>query len=159
MKLENNELCRNLDAYLDDELEAEIAHEFQQHLEKCASCRTRATAYKRLSAELQQALDSTLPEVADLRIRRRLNQEITSDKTAQDILDMEGVAELLQVPISDIVTLLDEIPSFEIAGRLRFRKDRIEEWIHARERSLQWEREEHSRRTEDKIIEFPGGKA
>lgn len=52
-----------------------------------------------------------------------------------EVFDIEGLAAFLRVGVEDVRRCLDEIPCFEVAGKLRFRRESIERWIDARERA------------------------
>ncbi|OGL44975.1 MAG: hypothetical protein A2161_06585 [Candidatus Schekmanbacteria bacterium RBG_13_48_7] len=43
-----------------------------------------------------------------------------------------------------MVNMLDELPSFEVGGRVRFLRDRLMDWIKNKEKKMAWEREQTS---------------
>ncbi len=53
-----------------------------------------------------------------------------------DVFDLEGLAAFLRVEVADVRRCLGEIPCFEVAGKLRFRRSSVERWIEERERSF-----------------------
>ena len=53
-----------------------------------------------------------------------------------EVFDIEGLAAFLCVGVEDVRRCLDEIPCFEVAGKLRFRRSSVERWIEERERAF-----------------------
>lgn len=56
------------------------------------------------------------------------------------VLDMEELAEFLRVDRAALEPYLDEIPCFELGGKMLFRRKSIEEWIERRENELGMQR-------------------
>ena len=79
---------------------------------------------------------TALPDEADLRIRNRLHTEQGYNPVHEEILDIEDLAVFLKISVTEVVNLLSELPSFEVGGRIRFRKDRIIEWIMNQEQKM-----------------------
>ncbi len=52
------------------------------------------------------------------------------------VMDMEELAEFLRVDADTVAEYLDQIPHFELGGKLLFRRKSVEEWIEARERTI-----------------------
>jgi hypothetical protein len=52
------------------------------------------------------------------------------------VMDMEELAEFLRVDAGTVGEYLDQIPCFELGGKLLFRRKSVEEWIAARERTV-----------------------
>jgi len=52
------------------------------------------------------------------------------------VLDLEELAEFLRVTPETIGIYLDELPSFELGGKLLFRRASVEKWIERREQSI-----------------------
>jgi hypothetical protein len=52
------------------------------------------------------------------------------------VMDMDELAEYLRVDRATIEIHLDEIPCFELGGRLLFRRKSIEDWIQEKEWSF-----------------------
>jgi len=152
----DRDLCNMVDDYIDGELTSGDRKIFVSHLEQCTRCQLRLNDYVSLKQSLQAMFSKDLDHDADLRIRRRIRHN-TGTGEAGDILDMEDLARLLKIPVSEVVDLLDELPSFEIGGRLRFRRSRIMEWISGREQNLMRDRQESSLPPSSNIIKFPGG--
>jgi len=69
-----------------------------------------------------------------LRVRRAVSDRVRGGR-APEVLTLEEVADYLRIDGSDLPEVLDELPAFELAGRLRVRRARLIEWIEHRERS------------------------
>ncbi|MFC1852980.1 zf-HC2 domain-containing protein [candidate division CSSED10-310 bacterium] len=150
-------LCQYVEDFFDGEMTAEETRDFELHLTACPTCQHRIKELQVMRNALQDVSDLKLPDEADLRIRHQLHEQIGDGSEGDEILDIEGLAQLLKIPVSEVVKRLNELPAFEIAGRIRFRRDRIEKWIHDQEVKLSWERTEQAHQTKNKIIQFPGG--
>jgi len=149
--------CDLVDAYLDGELTPEETKAFALHLGLCASCQAHTAAAAAVSSVLPHAFCGGISEDADLRIRQTLRQELGGADNADDILDLEDLARLLKIPMAEAINLLPELPSFEVGGRLRFRRSRIERWIAEQENKMNNSRERSAAREWTNIIQFPGG--
>lgn len=150
--------CAKLDAYFDGELNGAERLAYEEHLEGCEACRTTLKRLQALADSIRETFELKVPDPSDLRIRRRLHEDLADDEQLNAVMDLEGLARYLQLPVAELSTMLDEIPSFELAGRLRFRRERIDEWLRVREQRMQWERAEFTRKAHTKIIAFPGGR-
>ncbi|MBN2384069.1 zf-HC2 domain-containing protein [bacterium] len=156
---ENHEaLCECIDQYLDDELDQTARTEFERHLNVCPDCQAYLEAYNHLLQTLDQcARGVTLPDDVDLKIRHEILRELGQSQHPSQIMDIEELARFLAMPVPEIVKLLDQLPSFELGGRIRFRRDRIIAWLEERERKMSWERDQANFQTKQKLIRFPGG--
>ena len=150
-------ICTDLEAYYDGELHGARLEAFERHLEGCPLCRRSLALLKQLGAALRARAGLRLPDEADLRLRRRLNREFEPVE-GREILDIEGVAALLGVAVPEVVALLEELPAFELHGRLRFRRDRLLDWARHREQRRGAELEAGSGAGGGKIVPFPGGR-
>ncbi len=54
-------------------------------------------------------------------------------------MDIDEAAAFLGITVSELVNRLDELPAFEIAGRIRFNRERLIRWMETKERDLAWE--------------------
>lgn len=82
---------------------------------------------------LRRLLDS--PVAADVvqRVRERLlTATVMPDE--REMLTLDEVAELLRLDEQQLDLVLDELPAFELAGVVRVRRARLNEWIEQRER-------------------------
>lgn len=117
-----------------DELEPEEAAALAAHLETCAGCRAEAGGVAEVRGALAPAEDEEAPgdEVLD-RVRARLAATAASSPPAAEVLTPEELAHFLRVPVEEIFENLGDLPAFEFAGRVRFRRSAIEVWLHEQE--------------------------
>jgi hypothetical protein len=67
--------------------------------------------------------------------RRALSQSIDDRRPPgeHDVMSLEEVARYLRISEEDLEAIADQLPTFEIAGRIRVRRARLVEWIEQRE--------------------------
>jgi len=143
--------------YLDGKLSEEVTGCFLDHKNHCAKCSAYLQKYEMFLESLRDNLENELSDDADLRIRSTLHKTITPQASTPEILDIEGVAQFLNLSVSQVADILDQLPAFEIGGRIRFRRDRIVAWARDREEKLSKERLQSSIKQSAKFIVFPGG--
>jgi hypothetical protein len=140
---EPNDLCGQVESYFDGDLADSATEDFARHLESCDSCRREVAEVQRIKSAIQESFETPLPDEADLRIRRTIHETLgISESPRDEILTLEQVATILHVSLPEVVTMLDRLPAFELAGRIRIRRDRLMEWIHGQEEKLAWEKQE-----------------
>ena len=159
MKKPQDSMCEKLNAYFDGELNREELRKFQLHLESCVNCTNTLTQLESIRESLRSFNTVTMPDEADLRIRRFLKTDTGQLSIKDEILDIEELARFLKISVNEVVELLDRLPSFEVGGRIRFRKDRIIDWIANQEKKMVREREQHTTHSHQNIIMFPGGQS
>ncbi len=154
---EDREHCRLIQRYLDNELDEIQADGFEKHMKACRKCRKRFESFKQLSERLPELFDCRLPDEVDLEIRRRLNAALSRWSERDSVLDLEGAARLLSLPVTALADMLDELPAFEVNGRIRFLRERLLEWARERERKLMMERAAHTFGSEKRFFVIEGG--
>jgi len=107
--------------------------------------------------ELRKMADVTMPDSLDLRIRTMIHDEIQSKTEIRDLMDIEETARFFNVSVMDIIQILDELPSFEIAGRIRFRRIQLEKWIESRENIHGWQKRQSELKIIQKPLKYSGG--
>lgn len=111
--------------------------ELLEHLEACAACRRLRDEFARLDALCAGLPFSPPSETRRLEIleavRRALVEEDPSSLT-HDVLTLEEVAAFLRIPVDELAHALPGMPTFEIAGHVRIRRERLLAWIEERER-------------------------
>lgn len=141
------ETYRELTWALPDELTEEEALRLAAHLEECADCRSEAEGRAAVSAALAFAPDEEAPgEEALEQVRARLNLSAPA-AFAPEVLTPEDVAAMFSVPVEDVFENLDELPAFEFAGRVRFRRSAILAWME--EQEARWRRQSQTARVRD----------
>jgi len=82
-----------------------------------------------------------LSETATLKVQSAINAEleIPGIFDLKPIMTMDELAAYLRVDASDVEEYLGDIPCFEFAGKLRFRKDAVDRWIEKKEQIYAYE--------------------
>ena len=123
---EHQKICELVDDYIDGNLNTNDNKIFETHLKKCSKCHNYVEKYREIQTFITQKKAVCIPDDADMRIRMSLRTEINENTSDKNVLDIEDVAQLLNITVSDVVDMLDELPAFEISGRIRFRRQSIE---------------------------------
>jgi hypothetical protein len=122
--------------YIDRDMPEHERKDMQRHIEKCDDCRN----------ELRNM--DTLSSVVDALPRYEPGTKTILDITSAihapfgkpprtgfgPVLDIHELAEFLRVTTGTIEQYLDEIPCFELGGKLLFSRRSIEDWIERREK-------------------------
>lgn len=117
-----------------DELEPSEASALAAHLEACAACGAESEGVAGVRDALAPAPDEEGPGDDVLgRVQSRLSAARESAVPGSEVLTPEELAEMLQVSVDDIFENLDQLPAFEFAGRVRFRRRAIEAWLQEQE--------------------------
>ena len=103
------------------------------HLAECPDCRRITEAIRRTDELLRTVRPMCPPAGIVLDARRALAAELRPSARA-DVLTLKEAAEVLRISDEDLGQIVDELPVFEIAGRIRIRRQRLFEWIERRER-------------------------
>jgi anti-sigma factor RsiW len=109
------------------------AQELRAHVAGCRACAGRFAALQLLDAELRRVGRFEAPAGAVLRARRAAAAAI-GQRTLAEIMTPHEVAEFLRIEHDDVGEVLAEVPAFEVAGKVRVRRDRLLAWIGERER-------------------------
>lgn len=129
---------RELAWALPDELSAEESDELSKHVETCAACRAEVDGVGAVRDALGPGEGEEAPGDAVLaRVKARL--AAAEPAPVADVLTPEELAQFFRVPVDEIYAHLDELPGFEFAGRVRFRRRAIEQWMEEQEQ--RWRRE------------------
>jgi len=144
-------------AYMDGELSPMGKRAIDGHLAECHGCATehknlkqtidwthksnhiepQAGWWEKLQSQIH--LDETKPDLAVeiqalresiSRLETRLSALTTS---AKEIMTLEDLAAYLQVDTGTVWNLINEIPHFQVAYELRFKKSSVDEWIRLKE--------------------------
>jgi excisionase family DNA binding protein len=132
------ERWRELVWALPGELPGEEEAGLRAHLEACAECREESEGVGGMRAALAPAVDEEAPGDEVLaRVKARL--ALAQPAPASDVMTPEELAQLLRVSVEDVWENLDELPAFEFAGRVRFRRRAVEAWMEQQEE--RWRRQ------------------
>lgn len=120
---------------LDGELDAKRAQELNQHLAACDTCRKTLQVMERLDADLRELPRYEPADRASMAIVKQFHALAVLPRRIEfsPVMDIKELAEFLRVTTDTIGTYLDDIPSFEIGGKLLFRRSSVEKWIEKRE--------------------------
>jgi hypothetical protein len=125
----------DLSEYALSDCAPERATKLAAHIGSCRECAARLAALRDVDVALG-ALPRRSPSAAGLlEARRALSQSIDDRRPpgAHEIMSLEEVAQFLRIAEEDLEAIVDQLPSFEIAGRIRVRRARLVEWIEQRE--------------------------
>jgi hypothetical protein len=88
----------------------------------------------RLAQAVDTLPDEEPPESVSFAVRREVDRLLAPGlSAAPEIMTIEELARYLRVPVEAIEQELATLPAFEVAGELRFRRDRVTEWVRRRE--------------------------
>lgn len=124
--------------YLERSLSADAKRDLEGHLASCDFCRKQLQMAEALSAAVQ-ALPRHQPSAETiLTVSEAIHQSAPTPRRRVDygpVLDVDDLADYLRVDKDVIQIYLDELPHFELGGKLLFRRKSVDQWIEARERS------------------------
>lgn len=126
-------------AFLDGELSAEAAAELACHLAACAACRQTLVSLHQSESGLNALAAATPASDSLAQIQRRVRQELGMVRE-REILTIEEAAGFLRLQPDELATVLDDLPWFELAGQIRFRREALVDWARERERECRRER-------------------
>lgn len=118
----------------DGDLGAGDAASVRRHVDECASCHRRLAQLRRSDALLREAAQVDVPAGLLRRVRGAVADDTGLGK-ASDVMTLEETSAFLRLSLADMDELVDQLPVFELAGRLRIRRSRLLEWIAQRERA------------------------
>jgi len=114
------------------DLPAEPAGRIERHARRCRRCRARLAAIRAADGALA-ALPRFAPSPAALLAARRALAGAARGGAEPEIMTLPEVAEFLRIDEAALGEIADELPAFELAGRVRVRRARLLEWIARRE--------------------------
>jgi len=122
-----------LSLYHAGELDDERTREIEKHLPGCAVCRQRLETLGMTAVALASVPRFEPSAAALLKVRKALSRRVRGEE--REVMTLEEVAEFMRVSQDDLEEVVDDLPAFEIAGRVRVRRDRLLAWIAKRERT------------------------
>jgi hypothetical protein len=128
-----------LSEFQTNELDKTKSREVEEHLSACIECAKEFESYNRLD-ELVKGLPRYIPsEDAVLSLKSFIAHAGPASRGRTEfgaVMDSEELAEFLRVSMDILEQYIEEIPCFELGGKLLFRKESIEQWIAERERDF-----------------------
>jgi len=115
------------------DLDAGRARVIREHLPGCDRCRRRLAALEQADDALGALRPAGPSPAAVLAARRAIGEEIRPIR-GDEIMTLSEAAAFLRIDEDEVGEILDELPAFELAGRVRIRRSRLIEWIAQRER-------------------------
>ncbi len=128
--------------FLDGTLSLRDTAAVARHLAACPACRHRLDNMRRAESDLAGLAGLPVPAETQLRVQERIG--LTQNR---DILTIEEAADFLRLDSGQMAEALDDLPWFELAGQVRFRRQTLLDWIRERERECTRERLRHSFRS------------
>lgn len=119
--------------WLSGDCDPERAIEMASHVNSCRECVGRVTVLRKVDERLR-ALVTVEPSSSCSRRVLEAAWEETRRSRPQEIMTLEEVAAFLRIPLDDLEEVVEELPTFEIAGHVRVRRAKLTEWIERRER-------------------------
>lgn len=128
-----------IDEYLEETLDTAVRREVEAHAAACGACRAELAEARQLAARVK-ALPRHEPG-ADvvLRVSARILGAAAAPVRRTEfgpVLDAGELAEFLRVDEETLDAYLEDIPRFELGGKLLFRRKAVEDWITRREMSF-----------------------
>ena len=111
----------------------ERAYVVQEHVRQCPNCQTRLAALATVDDALRKLPHIGPPEQAVLNVRRALSRGIRAREP--EVMTLQEVADFLRVSLEDLYETVDQLPAFEMAGRILVRRAKLVEWIEKREQA------------------------
>ncbi len=131
--------CRESRERWDDELDGMLAgsarRKLLRHLAGCARCSEELARLRRALEALRETSLVEPSEATRAGLARVARGEERMPAAVPEVLELREVAAYLRVALADLEPLLDELPGFEIAGQIRFRREAIDRWIGEQERA------------------------
>ena len=118
-----------LSPYQKGELDADDANRVAGHVANCPACAKRIAALEHLDDMLRGLPAPPTPTSVLMSVRERVHEDVAGG----EIMDAGQVAAFLKLTQEQVLDSLDELPCFEIAGQIRFRRAALMQWIEERE--------------------------
>lgn len=127
-----------LPEFLDGALAPDAAADVAMHLGECAGCRSELQFVRKLTSAAQGLPKPQPGDGVILKMMQAALGPATRERRSEygPVLDVEELADFLRVDRETLEPYLDDIPCFELGGKLLFRRKTIEEWIQQKEQSL-----------------------
>ena len=132
----NCQACTDrLSEYADHELAGNAAREIKAHLNACAECREQLRRLDQIASAAATLTRHAPSADCLLKISKAIHQRARIPRRTEfgPVLNFDELADYLNVDKETVGQYLDEIPSFELGGKLLFRKKSIETWIESKE--------------------------
>ncbi|MBU4198908.1 MAG: helix-turn-helix domain-containing protein [Verrucomicrobia bacterium] len=138
------ECSEHLSEYSDHEPAESEARAIKVHLDACEDCRNQLRLMEHMAAATRDLPRHEPSAACLLRISEAIHRRAALPLRTEfgPVLNFDELAEYLRVDRETIGQYLDEIPSFEMGGKLLFRKKSVEAWIESKEMGFGLQRTE-----------------
>lgn len=120
-----------LSALLAGDLDAAQAHLLRQHIGQCPTCTTSIARLQEADRQLRSVAER-VPSAVVQRARQVIRSAVQHQPTPE-VMTLEEVAQYLRLGASQLAQVLEQLPSFTVAGEVRVRRDRLMQWINDQE--------------------------
>ena len=129
------DLERLLPEYLAEALPDSDAREAKTHLASCERCRALIGDLDRIESAAGRLPPQEPSTPCLLKISEAIHQFARPARRTEfgPVMDMDELADYLRVDRLTLEVHLDEIPCFELAGKILFNRRSIEDWIRRKE--------------------------
>lgn len=121
-----------LSALLAGELDVTQTQVLRQHIERCPACATLAARLQDIDQQFRSAVDQPVPPEAARRARQAMHAAVQRQPTPE-IMTLDEVGQCLRLTPSQLAQILEQLPSFSVAGEVRIRRDRLMQWVKDQE--------------------------
>jgi hypothetical protein len=130
--------AETLPEFLEGALAPDSAADVAMHLADCAGCRGELQFVRTLTAVARKLPQPQPGDAVVLKMMEAALGSATRGRRSEygPVMDVEELADYLRVDRETLEPYLDDIPCFELGGKLLFRRQTIEEWIQQKEQSL-----------------------
>ena len=104
-----------------------------RHVHACGECRKRLAALRDVDGALQRIVKEGPPARGVLNTWRAVLEESRGGR-CDEVMTLDDVATFLKLSLDDLEDVASDLPTFEVAGRVRLRRAKLMEWIEDRER-------------------------
>lgn len=152
-----NECLKMLSEYCDHEMAEKSSREVDAHLKKCPACRQQLRLMESIGAAAMSLTRHAPGMECLLNTAAAIHKRAGMERRTEfgPVLDFDELADFLRVDCEIIGQYLDEIPSFELGGKLRFRKKSVEAWIESKETGFHLQRQEEQAHEPSSYVNQP----
>jgi excisionase family DNA binding protein len=135
----NCEHCAELlPELIENALPANDVRAVREHLAGCTTCRNDLRELNAITAAARMLNDVEPGANTILRTMEAIHADATAPRRTEfgPVMDIEELADYLHVDRDTVEEYLEDLPYFELGGKLLFRRKSIENWIEAREQGF-----------------------
>ena len=136
-----NDFLKIISEFEKSELPDELHEEAIKHTDGCQKCKNELKKFRETMSLCKDSMDAELSLSATLKMSSSISKLLNKGKEPVfgPILNIDDLSNYLRVRGDVIETYLNEIPCFELGGKILFRKEKVDEWIGKREEKFAFE--------------------